>query len=465
MALALYLAFIGAACALTLVDWRRGCLLVIVCGVLQDPVRKLTGGTPVWISFAVVALYATILFSARHAIATHLNDFGRRFSKIYTAIMVFILLLFISAFNGMITYGFDKWKAPAVSLFTYVVPLVAIGLGYAWLQREELMDRYFRLYAAVTAVALIGTTLEYLRVQSRLLGMVAFEGDYIRHLPGIQIRLLSGIYRSPDIMAWHAAMLTSIAIALALRAGFGRSMLLWGSVATWGFFNCMIAGRRKAIYFVVVFAATFLWRYMRRIQNKQVFALFAVLLLLAGVVRYFASGQETSIYARGAIASRAEVAQRLEGGAIETFRQVGLMGAGLGSATQGVHHLLGAQNLGWQEGGLGKLAVEVGLPGLLAMAVIAWMVARLLLRLTAIGDVPGSSQFLRAMLFGLAVANATGFMASAQAYSDAILALTSGFLFGCLFATAALDERLPKAAPKAIPAAAGSHAAPVLSPG
>jgi hypothetical protein len=462
MALALYLAFLGAACAYTLVDWRRGWLLVLVCGVLQDPVRKLTAGTPVWISFAVVALYATILFSARHAIAAYTADFGRRFSKVYTALFVFILLLLVAALNGVITYGFDKWKAPAVSLFTYVVPMVAIVLGYAWLQREEMMYRFFHLYAAVTSVALIGTTLEYMRFQSRILGMVAFEGDYIRHLPGIQIRLLSGIYRSPDIMAWHASMLTAIAIALALRSGFGRSMLLWGGVATWGFFHCMIAGRRKAIYFVAVFTIAFLWRYVRRIRNKQVFAMLGVLMLLAGVVRYFASGEETSIYARGALASRLEVAQRLEGGAMETFRQVGLMGAGLGTATQGVHHLLGSENLGWQEGGLGKLAVEVGLPGIIALTVIAWMVIRLLLRLTRIADVPGSSQFLRAMLFGLAVANVTGFMASAQAYSDAMLALTSGFLFGCLFATAALDERLPAAAPVKVPAPRPS---PVLAPG
>lgn len=443
MALALYLAFLGAACAYALVDWRRGWLLVVICGVLQDPVRKLSAGTPVWISFAVVALYATILFSARHDMAAFLRDFSRRFANVYTAIFVFILLLLISALNGLITYGFDKWKAPAVSLFTYLVPLVAVGLGYAWLNREEWMFRFFHLYAAITSVALIGTALEYMRVQSRIVGMVAFEGDYIRHLPGIQIRLLSGIYRSPDVMAWHAAMLTSIAIALALRGGFGRPMLLWGGVASWGFFNCMIAGRRKAIYFVVVFALSFLWRYVRRIQNRQVLAMLGVLLLLAGVVRYFASGQETSIYARGALASRAEVAQRLEGGALETFRQVGLMGAGLGTATQGVHHILGAKDLGWQEGGLGKLAVEVGLPGIIALAVIAWMITRLLLLLTRIGDVPGSSQFVRAMLFGLAAANGTGFMASAQAYSDAVLALTSGFLVGCLFATAALDERLP----------------------
>jgi hypothetical protein len=447
MILALYLAFLGAACAYALADWRRGWMLVMVCGVIQDPVRKLTAGAPVVISFAVVGLYAAVLFGARFEILAHLSDFARRFGNVYTSIVVFIFLLLIAALNGLFTYGFDKWKVPLLSLFTYCVPMVAIILGYTWLQREEWMYRFFHLYTGLTGVALIGSVLEYMRVQWRILGMVGFEGDFIRHLPGIQIRLLSGIYRGPDVMAWHAAMLTCIGVAMTLRAGLTKRALLWGSVATWGFFNCMIAGRRKAIYMVAVFSIVFVWRYARRLKAGQVLALFAVLLLLAGVVRQLRSDERTSVYAAGAVASQQELQSRFEGGAMETFRQFGLMGAGLGSATQGVYHLLGTTNVGWQEGGLGKLAVEVGLPGILALAVIGVILVRLLLRLTAIGDVPGSSQFIRVTLFGLVLANIASFIASAQAYTDAVLALTTGFFVGALFATAALDERLAAAAP------------------
>lgn len=446
MALALYLAFLGVASALALVDWRRAWFLVVVCGVLQDPVRKLSAGTPVLISFLVVGLYGCLIFGARDAIRTHLADFGRRFGQLYTAILAFILLLLISGVNGLFTYGVDKWKVPLVSFFTYCVPMVAAIVGYAWFQREEMMYRFFRFYAAVTSIALLGTLAEYLRVDSRILGLVAYEGDYIRHLPGIQIRLLSGIYRGPDIMAWHAGMLTVIGIGMALRKGFGRSMLLWGGVAAWGFFNGMISGRRKAIYFVAAFALLFIWRSMKRIASGQIVALLGVLLLLGGVIHHFTRAEKASVYARGAVASRAEFAQRLEGGAFETLKQYGLMGAGLGAATQGVHHLIGNQQMvGWQEGGLGKLAVEIGLPGMISIAFIAWIVIRLLLRLTAIDDVPGSSHFMRAMLFAIAGANGAGFMASAQAFSDAVLALTAGFFVGCLFATAALDERLAAA--------------------
>jgi hypothetical protein len=78
---------------------------------------------------------------------------------------------------------------------------------------------------------------------------------------------------------------------------------------------------------------------------------------------------------------------------------------------------------------------------------IGWVIMRLLMRLTRIGDVEGSSQFIRAGLFALVLANMASFIASAQAYSDAVLALTAGFFAGALFATATLDERLAARTP------------------
>lgn len=451
MALAFYFIFLGAACAYALVDWRRAWLLVMVCGVIQDPVRKLTPGSPVYISFAVVMLYACILFAARNDMRLHATDFARRFNGIASGILVFVCLLVVAGINGVVTYGMASWKAPMISFVTYVIPLIAALLGYAWFQREEMMMQFFRIYAGLTSVALIGTVLEYFRVQSRLLGLVSFEGDYIRHLPGIQIRMLSGIYRSPDVMAWHASMVTVIGVAMALRAGVRRQMVIWSAVAGWGFINCMIGGRRKAIYFVLVFCAAFLWRYFRNVQMGQIVASIGLLIIVATVVNSLSSGEATSVYTRGAVATRGELGQRFEGGVMQTFRENGYMGAGLGTATQGVHHLLGKSAIGWQEGGLGKVAIEVGLPGLIALLVMVVIVGRMLLILTHIGDVPGSSQFIRVFLFAMVMANVAGFIASAQAYTDAVLALTAGFLMGGLFASAALDERLPKT--EAVPAA------------
>ena len=47
-----------------------------------------------------------------------------------------------------------------------------------------------------------------------------------------------------------------------------------------------------------------------------------------------------------------------------------------------------------------------------------------MLKLTSIPDVPGSSQFSRAVLFALLAANMVNFMASAQSYTDAMLGPT-----------------------------------------
>jgi hypothetical protein len=312
-----------------------------------------------------------------------------------------------------------------------------------------MMLRFFRFYAIITSVALIGTVLEYLRVPSRMLGLVSFEGDYIRHLPGIQVRMLSGIYRSPDVMAWHAGMLTAIGVAMVLRSGMRKQMLIWSAAAGWGFVNCLIAGRRKAIYFVIIFCLTFLWRYLRRVRPSQAFASLGLLLILGLVVNQLSSSEGTSVYTESAVATRGELGQRFEGGVMQTFREVGYMGAGLGTATQGVHHLLGSNSICWQEGGLGKVAMEVGLPGLVALFFMVIIIGRMLLLLTGIADVPGSSQFLRVMLFALVNANIAGFVASAQAYNDAVLGLTAGFLVGGLFASAALDERLAAKEPAA----------------
>jgi len=47
---------------------------------------------------------------------------------------------------------------------------------------------------------MIGTFLEYFNVPWRVLGTVALSEFNLRYLPGLEIRMLSGFYRAPDIM-------------------------------------------------------------------------------------------------------------------------------------------------------------------------------------------------------------------------------------------------------------------------
>lgn len=437
--------------ALALIDWRRAWIMAILCGVVQDPLRKLTTGSPVFMTFSIVAVYAAIMVVNQRNLQTNAREFAKRFSNITSWFGLFFFFLILAAMNGLFTYGVGLWQVPLLSLFVYLLPIPAMLVGYIYLTDEPLLYRFFRFYAAVTSVALIGSLLEYLRVDSKALGMVAQVGDQIRHLPGIQIRMISGFYRAPDIMGWHAATLTSIAIAMVVRGGMGRSSWPWMTAAAWGFYNCMISGRRKAVYYVAVFALVFFWRYAKRLKPAHIASFIVMAGVLTYVVHRIESNEGSSVYARGAATTKAEVAERLEGGLGETIRQFGIMGAGLGTATQGIRHITGSDtNIGWQEGGLGKLAIELGVPGLIAALLFVLAMMRMMLRISKHPDIDESSQFVRVMLLALVVANMANFIASAQAYSDPVLTLMTAFFVGCLFATATLDERA--AAASAVPA-------------
>ena len=439
----LFAAFMLMSMSFTLVDWRRGWLMAILCGVLQDPARKLTTGTPVIMSISIVAIYVAVLFAGQSTLQKEGREFSRRFSGLFGTLIFFFIFLFLAAINGLFTFGLDQWKAPAMSFFLYLAPMPAVIIGYAFLQREEQLYGVFKFYAVVTSIAMIGTPLEYFRVPWRALGTVAI-GENMRFITGFNIRMLSGFYRGPDIMGWHAALLTMIGITMTIRIRSMRSAWVWMLVSGWGFLNCLMSGRRKAIYMIAVFAAAFLWRYFRRLSTAQMLSFGLVGIVMVFVATRVSQDEESSVYTRGAYTTQEEVWQRLEGGLSGTVDQAGIMGAGLGTATQGVYHVLredSVTTLGWQEGGLGKLAIEMGVPGLLSVALLGLTMILTMMKISAHSDVPGSSQLARAALFGIIAANIVEFLVSAQAYSDPVLTLLTAFFVGCMFATAALDER------------------------
>lgn len=454
----LFVAFLALAVTVAITDWRRGVLMFVVVGALQDPARKLTPGTPFIMTMSVIVIYAAIIVATQSQLQKALADFTKRFAAVWAAFGITIFFIVLAALNGLMTNGIALWRVPVASLFIYLAPLPAVLVGYLYIDREERFLTFVRFYSIVTSIVLVGTLLEYLRVDSRALGMVAQSGDYIRFLPGLQVRMLSGFYRGPDIMAWHAATLTCLAMTMAVQAGIRRSAGWWSLVTAWGCFNTIISGRRKAIYMVAIFAAVFVWRYFRRLKTQQVTALITAALAIVFVVHQIASNENSSVYTRAALTTQRELTERLEGGLWGTIQESGYLGEGLGVATQGTYHFAtDDQNatgvFGWQEGGLGKLAVELGVPGLLAAAFLIWRVLFSMNRIARHPDVPGSSQIIRVMLFALILANLSNFLASAQAYSDPVLTLLTAFMAGALFGTSRLDEQPAEEPQPAQPAA------------
>jgi hypothetical protein len=446
--LVIFLSLLIMAASIALVDWRRGWLLAVFIGVLQDPARKLTPGNPVWLTLSIALVYGVVLISSHINIMRGLRELNQRYGRLFAAGALLLLFLVIAAINGVATFGLEYWKVPALSFFIYLMPIPAVAFGYIYLRREEQLLDFFRFYSLLTAVALIGTPFEYLDYKWTALGMVGLPEGYIRYLPGIQLKILSGFYRAPDIMGWHAATLTCVAIAMAVRNRTLNKAWPWILAAAWGFTNCILSGRRKAVYMVAVFVAVFVWRYLRKMTMPQLISFAMAGVMMAFVVHKLGESEQSSVYTRGTATTSEEAFGRLEGGMIETLRQYGIMGVGLGTATQGAQHLLGGGSFSWQEGGLGKLAIEVGLPGILAAALVGLVLLRLILVLSRFPDEPDSSQLVRVTLVALVFANIVNFLASAQAYSDAVLTLVTAFFLGCLLATPALAERAAEPLPE-----------------
>ena len=313
----LFAGFLSLSIVVALTDWRRGWLMAILCGILQDPARKLTPGTPVAMTLSIVLVYAAVLFAGSGIIRRHGVEFTRRLNH-----------------KDILE---DQWvKAPALSLFIYCAPIPAVLLGYTYLQREEDLYTLFRFYAVATTIALLGTPLEYMSLDWPVLGTVALNDVNLRHLPGIQIRMLSGFYRAPDVMGWHAATLAIIGLIMIVRRQTLRRSWIWMLVTGWAAFNCILSGRRKAVYMIAVFAIVFLWRFFRRLTMPQVVAFLLTIVLVGGVVEKISEDAQSNVYTRGTVTTREEVFERLEGGLVETVRQFGVLGAGLGTATQGV---------------------------------------------------------------------------------------------------------------------------------
>src|SRR5258708_577991 len=84
----IFVAFLLLSMTISLVDWRRGWLVAIVCGVLQDPARKLTAGTPVVMSLSIVLVYVVVLFAAQKELQERARAFASQFGNLYASLML-----------------------------------------------------------------------------------------------------------------------------------------------------------------------------------------------------------------------------------------------------------------------------------------------------------------------------------------------------------------------------------------
>jgi hypothetical protein len=462
-----FLLFIAVSTLVTLTGWKRGLPLGILIGALQDPIRKLTPGTPALMVLSSLPVWLAVYTQVFSQAARVWRDLRMRYPYLWKAGGLFVLSL-LPAIVLVLRHGAEAWRIALLGIFAYGAPLLAAAVGFVYVREIRQLERLLAFYCGFTSLMMVGTALEFAEVlpEFAALGTEALGTVWVRTTTGGPLSLISGFYRSPDIMAWHAAMLVMLGLTLAMHRRGARGAA-WLLPVAWGALCLVIGGRRKAMMMPAVWAATVAVVYLQPRRAGRFISL-AVMLAVVGGALYFAGGEiavseEYFAYASSAsIDSGARILDGAWGSVWGTLYQTGFLGAGIGSASQGMRHLGTDVQQSWQESGPSKIAVELGLPGLLAALILGLATLRscaVAVRRTPF-SAPGSQ--LQLGLTAVVAANAASFVVSHQIYTDMLVVHLTAVALGIALAGPQWCHSTPRHPLRAAAAVRRPEPVPVL---
>ena len=441
-------AFVLAACLVALVDWRLGIYVGLLIDVVRDPVRKLVPEEPVIITLSGAVVWLVIVVVAVFAKQTYVRSLFRNYSGVRTAMHLVIIALLPAFGISCISYT-RGWLMASIGAASYVLPMLGIAAGFALAEKEKDIVRVLRFYILVNAVMLLSVPMEYLEMDVPALGGI--DAIWIRHRTGFIVNLMCGWYRSPDIMGLHAAHVIMFSLLLSVRQQT-EFRPMWICAAVWAAFCVLLSGRRKMMGIPLVFAATYLLLgTIYRVSRVNRFAGIAVVVVIlggAGLVLFW--GQDNAAdYTEYAGSLFTEAGERTNSliisGTITTLRQSGLIGAGLGTATQGRYYAgvsAEGSSRGWQEDGISRLFLEFGVPGVLLLICALCLLVGAVAKSMRLLPNTSTQILLQLGLVGVVVGDAASYAISHQQFSgDPVSALIVTIMIGMVLGLPGLTLR------------------------
>jgi len=468
--LAISLALLGVLFFWALANWHAGLLLCLATAIMQDPLRKLTPDQPiVFVGFVVAVFGAACLGALVRGVSLYPNHIFRQHRWLATPFLFLFLLIIAQAMNSYLR--FDNLMLTALGVLTYVMPLFSTMFAYqlACRQGELRIRQFMKWYVILIGLALTTVYLEFSGYHWSVFGQVGTGLVIYDRATGSILPSFSGLFRASEIAAWHAMTAACVVVLLIFwrKASLPRLLIALGFAAVLIGIG-ILTGRRKVVIEFVVFLSTLsmLWvifgGHLGRVGTigsvagaAVTYAFYA--LFAAGLqegVSAVHDKPETSIYAHYVQHSEKAFGQVparfVELGiapVMWAYDSYGLAGAGLGAGTQGAQYFgSGGATGGAAEGGLGKITLELGIPGLFVMAWITISICRYLW-----GVMRFASQYspsLARLSFGLCsllAANIAGFSVATQLYGDLFVLLTLSWTLGFLLAVPVMVERQVRA--------------------
>jgi hypothetical protein len=433
----IFFAAAALGCIIAIGDWRHGVFAGVLLDVLRDPARKLSPDQPVVITLAGAAVWAFVAWRAWETEGKQVKAFVQAHPQLRTILYCLLFALLPAAGLSCAFYS-RGYLLAAVGLLSYLGPLVGIGIGFLFARSEEAVYQLLQFYVAVNVPALIGVPLEYLDLS--IPGLGGIQHEWIRSRTGYEVDLIAGFYRSPDIMGLHAAHVVMFSAMLWLRKSRGGNAG-WIAAAIWAAFCLLLCGRRKMIGIPLVFFAVYLgqcaWRQAR--HGRRLFTL-AAFGLGAGVLAGFILLDPEEIRDHTTYASTLftegpmRMNQLVVNSTIETLQRVGILGAGLGSGTQGRYYIGVTRvrnNQGWQEDGVSRLFLEFGIPGAMLVLFAGYLAVQMTVKAITFIPADDALQVLQFGLVGVVAGNIASFIISHQQYSgDPVAGLIATMMAG-----------------------------------
>lgn len=432
-----------AAFFVAALNWRSGLIAVLLVGLIQDPMRKLTPGAPgyfiLWslVIFGMVFLFA---WQRKHVGKLGMLALGDKRLSLYARLLGVVILF--QALHGMLRW--ESLALPVLGAIQYIAPLLGVLLGMAYARGERDIRRFLAVYAFfyVMAVLTVYLSPDYKDAYPVLQEIGFFTGHELKiYDVGTVLASYSGIFRVGEIAAWHGATASIFLIILAVRTPSLAFRLGVAIVVIAMIGAILLTGRRKMLMELSIFIALFfgLLSLMRGGGGKIV-----TLLLTLGVVGSFGlpfleQDQHSSLYLErgtsvfGEALTRLSLARDLFLSAVMRSDGIGL---GLGVASQGASHagvnVTGIGGAG--EAGVGKLVLELGLPGFILIVLLLYRLGRrswtLLLGIDKRNHV---LQHYSAAFAAFLLANVATFVVASQLYNDSLILLVIGVVTGMLF--------------------------------
>lgn len=426
---------------------RATIFVVLTVGIIQDPIRKLVPEEP------VVFVVAVGIFFVFGMIGAILRNGARYFmplsgfnNLLYYPLISFLIILFIQTLVTVVRY--DQVALAVAGLSGYLAPLLVLPFAYSYVNGIEDVKRLLAVYIAFNTLVALGIYLSFFGVNWDILKQVG-TGIVIYDF-GTVLTAHSGFMRSPEIAAWHLAASVCMLGTISILTG-RSSEKLWLAFLIVIFVGAIfLTGRRKMLMEVVVFSFLYfsILMFTRTGGRKLVSGIVMLvvgLTIWVGLQEIFPEKYENQIdlYLQRGSTVFEDAPQRLSvlgyGSVKSALQRVGWLGAGMGIGSQGARFFGDSSIIGMiggsAEGGLGKIIIEVGVPGLLVLTWLLWRYARnIYCILQYCGSLDRTATHIGVAITAFLSANILTFIIASQVYGDLFILFLLGMLVGILFA-------------------------------